>query len=498
MYGLNLFKFAVFCVIFSVFLNANCTECHDKIEKFDAKNHDFSCQTCHLKKADQTSTDHAKIVAHPASNENMSEFCGECHENEIKSYKNSNHFTHKNEINTILRAFDIDKNLTFSDFKNSNLQGSSEKENLVLDFVDRKCLRCHTSTQGSKDAYHGLGCMACHTHYANDGHYKGMDEFAGSNLHSKTHELKKADNKVCQSCHNKFFVGTDFTGEFPIDEHNDFRTPLDINGNFPAKSNGDFYHQLNPDIHANLGFSCISCHTSHKQNSSDKFDEFFTKKQSDFEVKTCESCHKIKPNFAHASYHDKLSCDACHASWQGSFYELNLILDKSKDNQKWKNIIPNDKFVENFIAQNSTKKPKMPNLKGEMKDGIWHSVFSLMRFENVYLLNSADKIHLARPIFQYNLIHFSKDDNQTSPLENKKFEIFAPFSPHTIGKKAKNCELCHDNPLQLGKNYGGISEFFTPSKESKFLNSTPLNKEQLNRLNSLEYKKIRAKMLNQN
>ena len=109
-------------------------------------------------------------------------------------------------------------------------------------------------------------------------------------------------------------------------------------------------------------------------------------------------------------------------------------------------------------------------------------------------LNSG-KIAISRPIFQYNLIHFSKDGNQTSPLENKKFEIFAPFSPHTIGKKAKNCELCHDNPLQLGKNYGGISEFFTPSKESKFLNSTPLNEEQLNRLNSLFYKKTRAKMI---
>ncbi|MBQ7271716.1 MAG: hypothetical protein IJR18_08520 [Campylobacter sp.] len=474
MYGLNLFKFALFCVIFSVFLNANCTECHEKIEKFDAKNHDFSCQTCHLKKADILSTDHAKIVAHPASNENMSEFCGECHESHIKSYKNSNHFTHKNEISTILKAFDIDKNLTFSDFKNSNLQGSNEKENLVLDFVDRTCLRCHTSTQGSKDAYHGLGCMACHTHYAGDGHYKGTDEFAGSNLHSKTHELKKADNKVCQSCHNKFFVGTDFTGLFPIDEHNDFRTPLDTNGNFPAKSSGDFYHQLSPDVHANLGFSCISCHTSHRQNSIDKFSEFFAKKQSDFETKSCESCHKIKPNFAHASYHDKLSCDACHASWQGSFYELNLIKDESKNQKKWENLI---------------------EFSGGKKN--YHAIFSLMRFENLYLLNdlNSGKIAIARPIFQYNLIQISKDGNQTLPFKKNKFEVFAPFAPHTIGKKAKNCELCHANPLMLNKTYGGVSELFIPSKDAKFINSTPLSKEQLNRLNSPFYKKIRAKSL---
>ena len=474
MLRLKMFKFAFLCVVFSVFLNANCLECHEKIEKFDEKNHDFSCQTCHLKKEDILSTDHAKIVAHPASNENMNEFCGECHEKQIKEYKSSNHFTHKNEIKTILTAFNMDLNLTIKDFANSNFRDFGEKESFVFDFMKGKCLTCHTNSQGSKGAYRGLGCMACHTHYAGDGHYKGTDEFAGSNLHSKTHELKKADSKTCQSCHNKFFVGVDFTGQFPIDGHKDFRTPLDINGNFPSKFHGDFYHQLNPDIHANLGFSCISCHTSHKQNSSDKFDEFFTKKQSDFETKSCESCHKIRPNFAHANYHDNLSCVACHASWQGSFYELNLIKDESKDEKKWQNLIDFNK---------NTKK--------------YHAVFSLSRFENLLLLNdlNSGKIAISRPIFQYNLIHFSKDGKQTSLLKDKKFEIFAPFSPHTVSKKAKNCELCHENPLQLGKNYGGISEFFTPSKESKFLNSTPLNEEQLNRLNSLFYKKTRAKMI---
>ena len=474
MYGLNLFKFAFFCVIFSVFLNANCTECHEKIEKFDAKNHDFSCQACHLKKADRTSTDHAKIVAHPASNENMDEFCGECHENEIKSYKNSNHFTHKNEISTILKAFGIDKNASILEIANLQKENLDDTQKLAIEIISQKCLSCHTSVQGQNGAFKGLGCMACHTHYADNGKYQGKDEFAGTNLHSKTHELKKADNKVCQSCHNKFFVGADFTGQFLIDEHNDFRTPLDINGNFPAKSSGDFYHQLNPDIHANLGFSCISCHTSHKQNSNDKFDEFFTKKQSDFEVKTCESCHEIKPNFAHANYHDKLSCVACHASWQGSFYELNLIKDESKNQKKW----------ENLIEFNGGKKN-------------YHAIFSLMRFENLYLLNdlNSGKIAIARPIFQYNLIQISKDTNQTLPFKKNKFEVFAPFAPHTIGKKAKNCELCHANPLMLNKTYGGVSELFIPSKDAKFINSTPLSKEQLNRLNSPKYKKIRAKSL---
>ena len=151
-----------------------------------------------------------------------------------------------------------------------------------------------------------------------------------------------------------------------------------------------------------------------------------------------------------------------------------MIKDESKDEKKWQNLIDFNK---------NTKK--------------YHAVFSLSRFENLLLINdfNSGKIAILRPIFQYNLIHFSKDGKQISPLKNKKFEIFAPFSPHTVSKKAKNCELCHENSLQLGKNYGGISEFFTPSRESKFLNSTPLNEEQLNRLNSLFYKKTRAKMI---
>lgn len=475
MFRLKILKFAFLCVVFSVFLNANCLECHEKIEKFDEINHNFSCQTCHLKKEDVLSTDHAKIVAHPASNENMNEFCGECHEKQIKEYKNSNHFTHKNEIKSILTAFNMDLNLSISDFKSSNFRDLGEKESLVFDFMKEKCLTCHTNSQGSKGAFRGLGCMACHTHYANDGLYHGKDESVGKNLHSKTHELKKADNKTCQSCHNKFFVGADFMGKFPIDAHKDFRTPLDINGNFPNKFSGDFYHQLSPDIHAKNGLSCISCHTSQGSDldKKDKFDDFFNEK-SDFKTKSCEDCHEILPNIAHASYHENISCVACHASWQGNFYELNLIKDESKNQKKW----------ENLIEFNGGKKN-------------YHAIFLLMRFENLYLLNdlNSGKIAIARPIFQYNLIHFSKDGNQTLPFKEKKIEVFAPFAPHTIGKKAKNCELCHANPLMLNKTYGGVSELFIPSKDAKFINSTPLSKEQLNRLNSPFYKKIRAKML---
>ena len=335
MLRLKMFKFAFLCVVFSVFLNANCLECHEKIEKFDEINHNFSCQTCHLKKEDILSTDHAKIVAHPASNENMNEFCGKCHENEIKSYKNSNHFTHKNEINTILKAFDIDKNASILEFANLQKENLDDTQKLAIEIISQKCLSCHTSVQSQNGAFRGLGCMACHTHYASDGLYQGKDESVGKNLHSKTHELKKADNKTCQSCHNKFFVGADFTGQFPIDAHKDFRTPLDINGNFPNKFSGDFYHQLSPDIHAKNGLSCISCHTSQDSDldKKDKFDDFFNKK-SDFKTKSCEDCHKILPNIAHASYHENISCVACHASWQGNFYELNLIKDESKNQKK--------------------------------------------------------------------------------------------------------------------------------------------------------------------
>lgn len=495
-------RLAFLLVFLCEILSANCLECHANIEKFDEKNHDFSCQTCHLKKADFSSKDHSKIIAHPGSNEHMDEFCSQCHSEQIKAYKNSNHFTHKNEIKAILTAFDIDKNLTMQDFlkpKNKNLENF---EDLVLDMVERKCLRCHTAGHGQSGAYHGLGCMACHTHYAKNGRYSGKDEFGGVNLHSKTHELKKANNETCQSCHNKYFVGADYSGLFPTDEHKDFRTPLDKNGNFPSKKHGTNYHQLSPDIHEQIGLSCISCHTSHTKSSKfDNFDDFFGNQTSDFETKTCQGCHTPSPNFAHASYHANLSCNACHASWQGNFYELNIILDESKNYAKWQNLAQNDEWINKILRQNTAKTPKMPNLNGEMKNGIYHSVFSLMRFENVFLLNDtiSGKIELSRPIFDYNLMRISKNGNLVSLNNGKNFSLFAPFSPHTITKQAKNCELCHANSLQFGKTYGGISEFFVPkfgdTNATKLLNATPLSPNQLKRLNSQKYKKIRAKSL---
>ncbi|MDA3047985.1 hypothetical protein [Campylobacter sp. JMF_08 NE1] len=498
--------FRVINLIFFAFLNfafaqnLSCENCHS-VEKFDAQNHNFSCESCHKSKISPSDFpqnlakfggfSHENIIAHPASPAHYGEFCGSCHAKQISEFEKSNHFTHKNEIKTIFSAFNMDLNLSLQDFLSQNLPNLSEKERVVADFVERKCLKCHAFDNGENSLFsaHGKGCMACHASYAPSAHYGGSDANTSARPHSRTHTLSRADNEVCASCHNKYFIGTDFMGLFPQNTHKDYRTPLQKNGNFPGLRHGVTYANLRPDAHFSAGLVCADCH-----------------KMS--ETKSCEACHETatQNNTSH-KFHQNLECATCHSAWGGSFYELNAMLDFSKDYENWQNLIEFDASAKRFNAralrQNTRPAPFSRTLGGERKPGIWHSAFSLERFENVLLVRKNNgKIALARPVFGYNLS--IKDENASVAKfgeSGERFEVWKPFSPHSVQKIGKSCEACHENPLQSRETHGGISELFAPKfcenprqkNCAKLLDASPLNEREMQNLKSILYKKTRAK-----
>jgi hypothetical protein len=96
-------------------------------------------------------------------------------------------------------------------------------------------------------------------------------------------------------------------------------------------------------------------------------------------------------------------------------------------------------------------------------------------------------------MFSYRISY--KDKNGTMILDdiykinNSKIEAFLPKVPHTISKKAKSCEMCHNNKIMLDNNL--INKDIL---KGKVLKGTPLNKQQLDRLISPFYKQERAKI----
>jgi hypothetical protein len=487
--------FYLFILCLSVFGQEECISCHN-IEAFDTTNHNFTCKQCHLLPNKQENYEHkTDIIAHPDSLKYAPIFCAKCHEKDIDAVQHSLHVSLKNEINKTRKTWGIkDSNVTLQTLPKAH-ENIAKPQDLADDFLRRKCLKCHIGNQGSGESgmYRGKGCMSCHMSYAKDGKYKGSDlTQIGKKPRAKVHKLsKKPPMSACLSCHNKTFVGSDYLGLFPKDFDEAYKAPITKSGKYPPTLYGTSYHHLQADVHLKAGLTCVSCHKKGKEKH--------------FTTLTCKECHtKISNNEAHASYHEKLDCSACHASWQMSNYELSVFRDDMADYVKWKNLTnQEDAYLQSFLQKafkaKIAPKPYMPDWVDEkMKEGIWYSGWRFRRWENLLLGNDANgSIKILRPIYQYRISYRDKNGtmilDDVSEVEGKKFEAFSPYVPHTTAKVAKSCESCHENPLLLSpvKSSGTVLDLL----HGNVSDGSALSKEQLEKLQSQKYKKIRAKML---
>ncbi len=399
--------------------------------------------------------------------------CISCHPKEAKKCEKSNHTTLKNAINITRKAWGIkDSNVTLQTLPLPKID-IKKPSDLVDDFLRRKCLKCHlgVTNSGEKGSKRGKSCLACH--------YKHQTE-------GKCQPIKISNGK-CLSCHNKSFVGADYLGLFPKDHSHSYRAPLRDNGNYPNKRYGIDFHHLNEDIHYKTGMKCTDCH-----------------KGENWEKKlTCKECHKNPSKSNHPIYHKNISCNACHSLWNTNSYELSVFRDDTKDYKKWKDLIlQEDGYLSKFLTKalkNPSLKPKMPDwIEMKLKDGIWYSGWRYRRWEDFVLVNNKDgKIKIARPLFQYRISYRNKNGKMVlddiSQINGKKIEVWLPYSPHTISKRAKSCEMCHNNPLLFQKETK--NEILNLKIPKNIAEGTPLTKQQLKRLKSEKYKKTRAKML---
>jgi hypothetical protein len=482
-------------------LAEDCISCHH-IEKFDERNHDFSCTECHIKPEKRENYNHkADIIAHPDSLEHVEIFCAKCHEQDIKSVKSSLHVSLKNEINKTRKSWGIhDSNVTLQSLPYPN-DTIHKPEDLVDDMLRRKCLKCHIGNQGSgeRGMFRGKGCMSCHMEYAEDGRYKGSDltikdKYPYAKIHTMSQDTPMS---ACLSCHNKIFVGTDYLGLFPVDHDKSYRAPISKEGMYPQKIYGTNYHHLKEDIHFQKDLTCKDCH------KKDEIMGAHMEGKTSQKV-TCKECHAdISFNEAH-QYHNNVACSACHASWQMSNYELSVFRDDIADYAKWKNLTSQeDAYLENFlnkvIKTKSTPRPYMPDwVDKTMQKGLWYSGWRFRRWEHVFLGNDEDgMVKILRPIFQYRISYRDENAqmifNDVHQIEGQKIEDFSPYSPHTITKNAKSCESCHENALLLNpaEHTGTVLDLL----RGEVKGGTPLSSEQIRKLQSQKYKEIRMKML---
>jgi hypothetical protein len=406
------------------------------------------------------------------------ESCVDCHQEQSAKCEKSVHYTLSNAINLTRQTWGItDSNVTLQSIPLPKTQ-IEKLADLVDDFLRRKCLKCHpfNRSSGERGMKRGIGCLSCHTPHQPEGSCQRSSKIA----------MKK-----CLSCHNKGFVGGDYKGLFPKDHHRSYRAPLSQNGHFPSQKYGIDHHTLVSDIHYQKGLKCADCHKAEEMQGGTKA--------------SCTDCH-ANPSLAnHPDHHNKLTCTSCHASWNYTAYELSVFRDDTADYSKWKDLtLQEDGYLSNFLTKalkaKKPPKPRMPDwIERKQAEGIWYSGYRYKRWEHFVLANYDDsRIGIVRPLFQYRISY--RDRNGTMILDDvrtidgKPIEAWIPHTPHTITKKAKSCESCHANPLIM-KPYTGRNEILKLQVPQNMIGASPLSSEQIEKMRSLKYKRVRGKML---
>ena len=528
---------------------SECMACHKGIEAISA-NHPFACVTCHLHPKDRHTkplTSHQAILRNPSDPTTVRQFCLPCHQREVETLEHSLHWSLAGVINQTRFLWGAQetaapavygikgplKPLPEPDFS----KNPKKPENLVDDFLRRRCLRCHIHTRGPGGTgfYRATGCAACHMHYSNDGRYRGEDRAiskskAGYPLkHTWTRQIP---NEQCLHCHHQNHVGADYEGLFEHDYSDDFRSPL-VQGKLKPRTHGLDYHHLSKDVHSERGLWCIDCHTKKDVMGNGHSYSY----EMEVPKRSCRDCHggfgehlpdlsisaigKAADGFSFISRnsgqkhplplfspssaahridaHRKVRCSACHAQWSYQDYGLSVMREEIIQDYKWINrTVQGDPAMEKELKLHTEKDvvgyPVSTDwLSGEKRPGIWSMGWRFRRWEPMPLgVDHTGRFAILRPRYQY-LISAVNETGQVSldSIAPQRGDgsgrgwAFMPYVPHTVAPFGRGCFSCHRNRVAAGL---GPEE--KPTMDTRLTIPSPPAVNTMRLLNAEEQKKL--------
>jgi hypothetical protein len=301
-----------------------CLTCHGGIEEISS-NHRFSCTRCHggNGRAYSKKSAHKKMVSNPSDLNHAPKYCGKCHADHIDKVSKSSMATSKGQINLTRYNWGIQNlasptlSLIPDEEKGEKLfppevQSEGQPE-LVDDFLQKKCLRCHIQSPSPHRAgeYRATGCASCHMLYANDGMSITRDRAIQTIQRKKLRTQKKHLSKEvaaksfqnsrgypilhkfsvaipssqCETCHHESGPGLEYEGLFKKPAR---KKPLSntIDKDKPVLF-GSEHKFLIQDIHRERGMHCIDCHEGSELKNPYST---FPKKAINPNPK-CENCH---------------------------------------------------------------------------------------------------------------------------------------------------------------------------------------------------------------
>ncbi|MBN2080120.1 MAG: hypothetical protein JW838_14220 [Spirochaetes bacterium] len=203
-----------------------------------------------------------------------------------------------------------------------------------------------------------------------------------------------ADN--CEKCHSKKTAEGNYTAddvrnkELCLKCHTRAKTCFKID----TKE-----HKL--DLHIAQGMGCSDCHG--KEDVHGDCTSYKSMRDKGAVKADCTNCHsELSKNTAHVTHEKTLDCNACHVSSTLSCYNCHF---------------------DGFLATKQRKGNFIPGNK------CW-----------VMLVNHNGKV--------------TSGNVQTLVYKGKKFIAYAPYFTHSVMKKARQCDDCHDNEAMKLLNSG--------------------------------------------
>lgn len=334
-----------------------CVDCH-KLESFQ-KHASLRCGDCHqgVELAANKEEAHKNLKVSFNSQE-VEALCVKCHEREVSGFRQSPHYHYSRELKSIYQGFGLSlKKESLSQFITTG-QNIETKEDLLEDFLRRRCFTCHIWSKGEGYAKtkRERGCFSCH----------------------KPHQLKRPDEETCLSCHYGKYIGWDYLGLVPHNWATDYRSPF-VDGKFPERPYGIEAYKLRPDVHKEKGLTCIDCHS--------KKEVMFGK-----EGKSCMSCHDgLKDRLFHSSkVLQKVRCEVCHANFLVQDKRKICYLEYDLNEEKWGHLmIQESKEIETLFAEYYAGKKVEPVMKDKLSDkvssGIWICTLEGRKFDELIL-----------------------------------------------------------------------------------------------------------------
>jgi len=420
--------------------SSSCLSCHFAKQSGFSAGHAFaatSCVTCHSGSNASYLEDsaHEGLIAFPGDLENAQHTCGSCHADRVASVTNNLMHTARGMVRVTRQALDEAISPDHADDLQSLGQGVADS------MLRKQCASCHigqTKTEHRHDVMwdRGGGCLACHV---ND-----YPENAHPALTANVSDAR------CFGCHSRSGrISLSYTGLAEVDAGK-LKLP-----------DGRPIHRMPADVHYEAGMSCIDCHTS-VGLMGEADDALYQRQAVDI---SCADCHdnprsnltteKNGTPLTHIELrdddawlhtkntgrvlsipaasmtfhtqdedHKRLTCSACHSQWAPQCFGCHMEFDA--DGEQWDH-------VERALTP------------GRWSDERWHVRNGLPALG----VNASNQIELFVPGMIMTVAH--------PDLEEEKFvRMFAPLSPHTIGK-SRSCESCHRSTEALGLGQGELT-----------------------------------------